>query len=124
MTVISTTSQEPLPTAVGLTYAAFLTNLPPEVVLGAFAGSVIFLLGVANKPKWQWLLYFMIAFIAGLLGAQALSNISSGILGIVGIHAELPVGFGAMISAACTINVISWFRDNPTFFLRKKGEPV
>lgn len=119
MNVISNTSQELLPTAVGMTYVAFLTSIPPEVVLGAFAGSVVFLLGVADKPKWQWLLYFTIAFIAGLLGAKAIADITGGLLAIVSIHASLPIGLGALLSAACTINLVSWLRDNPTFFFRK-----
>lgn len=116
-------TQEALPTAVGVAYLSFMTSLPPEVVLGAFTGSVIFLLGIQNKPKWQWLLYFSLAFIAGLLGANIIAQIAEGLLNILRIKVEFPLGLGAMVSAACTVNVISWFRDNPAFFFtRKKGE--
>jgi hypothetical protein len=123
MTVISTTSQEALPYAAGATYVTFLTQMPPDIVLGAFAGSVIFLLGVNNKPKWQWLIYFLIAFLAGLLGAKPVAGIGEGMLGLVGIQVQLSHGLGAMFAAACTINVISWFRDNPSVLLQrlKKG---
>ena len=113
---------EAVPYAAGATYVAFLSQMPPDVVLGAFAGSVIFLLGVNNKPKWQWVLYFLIAFLAGLLGAKPVAGIGEGMLGLVGIKVQLSLGLGAMFAAACTINVISWFRDNPSvFILWKKG---
>lgn len=116
-------NQEAIPVVVGTTYLAFLTALAPEVVLGAFAGSVIFLLGATNKPKWQWLLYFIVAFLAGLLGANTVANIASQALGIVRITAEVPEGFGALLAAACTINTLGWFRDNPAFFwTRKSGD--
>jgi hypothetical protein len=118
---MTTQAQEMLPAAAGVTYLTFLSSMPPDMVLGAFAGSVIFLLGVNNKPKWQWLVYFLIAFLAGLLGAQPVADIGEAMLGIVGIHVELSRGLGAMFSAACTINVISWFRDNATVLLKKKG---
>ena len=117
-------SQEALPYAVGVaSYTAFFTQIPPDTVLGAFAGSVIFLLSVNNKPKWQWLIYFFIAFLAGLMGAVPVVAISEGILALVHIKAQLSNGLAAMFSAACTINVISWFRDNPSVFLQrlKKG---
>lgn len=119
---VSSASQEALPTAVGVTYLMFLTSLPPDAVLGSFAGSVIFLLGTTNKPKWQWLLYFIVAFLAGLLGGKVMADVASGLLSLAHIPVEVPGGLGAMVSAACTINVISWFRDNPAFFwTRKQG---
>jgi len=115
------TAQEMLPTAAGVTYLTFLSSMPPDMVLGAFAGSVIFLLGVNNKPKWQWLLYFLVAFLAGLFGAESVADIGESMLGFIRIDVQLSRGLGAMFSAACTINVISWFRDNATVLLRKKG---
>ena len=123
MTSATHVPQEAIPYAAGATYAAFLTQMPPDVVLGAFAGSVIFLLGVNNKPKWQWLIYFLIAFLAGLLGAKPITNICEGALALAHIKVNLSYGLAAMFAAACTINVISWFRDNPSVFLQrlKKG---
>lgn len=123
MTTAASIPPDALPYAAGATYVAFLSNMPPDVVLGAFAGSVIFLLGVNNKPKWQWLIYFLIAFLAGLLGGKPVASIGEGMLALVGIKAQLSHGLGAMFAAACTINVISWFRDNPSVLLQrlKKG---
>ena len=122
MTTASTVAsmpQEALPYAAGATYVAFIAQMPPAVVLGAFAGAVVFLLGVNNKPKWQWLVYFLIAFLAGLLGAEPVTNIGEAMLALVGLKAKLSHGLGAMFAAACTINVISWFRDNPTVLLQR-----
>lgn len=122
MTVPSV-SQEALPHAVGVTFIGFLSAMPPEVVLGSFTGAVIFLLGVSNKPKWQWVALFTVAFMTGLLGGGTVSGIVGGALALVGIKVAVPLGMGAMASAACTVNFISWIRDNPTFFFKKsKGE--
>lgn len=102
---------------------AFLSSHPPEVVLGAFTGSIIFLLGITNKPKWQWLLLFTVALMAGLLGASTISSIGSAILQFVGLKKIVfPDGMGAMVSAATVVNVLIWLRDNPTFFLKKGKE--
>lgn len=102
---------------------AFLSSQPPDVVLGAFTGSIIFLLGITNKPKWQWLCLFSVALMAGLLGAETVASIGSAILSFVGLHKVVfPNGMGAMVSAATVVNVLIWLRDNPTFFLRKGKE--
>lgn len=120
---VSQLNQEALPVAFGVTYMAFLTSLAPEVVLGAFTGSVIFLLGVRSKSKWQWVLYFVVAFFTGLLGAHTIANVTSAALGLLRITAEVPEGFGALLAAACMINTLGWFRDNPAFFwTRKSGD--
>lgn len=116
-------NQEAVPVALGITYLTFVAALAPEVVLGAFAGSVIFLLGATNKPKWQWVLYFIVAFLAGLLGAKTVAGIAQEALAIVRLTVEVPQGFGALLAAACTINTLGWFRDHPAFFwTRNSGD--
>lgn len=120
---ITPVANESLPTAVGVSYLAFLSSFPPEHVLGAFTGSVIFLLGVTNKPKWTWLMYFIVAFVAGLLGAQLTAEMVNGALHLLHIETSIHEGFGALFAAACTINVIGWLRDHPGFFwTRKQGD--
>lgn len=115
-------NQEAIPVAVGVTYMAYLTAIPPEAVLGAFTGSVIFLLGAKGKSRWLWLLYFVVAFFSGLLGGHTVAGIATQGLGIIRINADVPEGFGALLAAACTINTLGWFRDNPAFFwTRKQG---
>lgn len=110
-----------LPVVVGgASYLAFLVEFPPGVVIGAFAGSVIFLLGSTAKPKWQWLLYFLVAFLAGLLGSSLVADVLKSLLGIVHVTTIVRPGFGAMLAAACTINIIGWLRDNPGFFWTRK----
>lgn len=109
--------------AVGATYLGFLAQLPPEVVLGSFTGAIIYLLGATHKPKWMWMLLFTVAFMAGLLGGPTISSVVSAGLKLVGIQLVLvPPGMGAMISAACVVNVLIWVRDNPSYFFRKKQE--
>lgn len=121
--IVSQATQEALPTAAGIGYLAFIASLPPEVVMGAFAGSVIFLLGSKNKTTIQWLLLFVLAFLTGILGSTLVAEICGGFLGLIKIPVSVPNGIGAIIAAACTINIVSWFRDNPAFFFsRKKNE--
>jgi hypothetical protein len=114
-------TQEALPQAFGLTYMAFLASMPPEVVLGAFTGSIVFLLGVSNKPKWQWMLYFALAFMSGLLGAGMMSSVIAGILGLIHIKVAVPPGMGALISASCVVNILVWVRDNAGRILRERA---
>lgn len=113
---------EPLPTAIGATYLTFLTGMAPEVVLGSFTGAIIYLLGAKKKHQLEWLLLFSVAFMAGVVGASTISSIVSGSLQMIGIaNVQSSLGMGALVSASCTINFVSWIRDNPTFFFRKKG---
>lgn len=106
----------------GTTYMSFISNLPPDIVMGAFTGAVVFLLGAKDKPKWMWLIFFLVAFMVGVLGADSVAGILSGSLAIIAIPVTVPNGFGALLSAACAINFISWIRDNPVFFLKQKGD--
>ena len=116
-------NQDALPVAAWLTYLAFLVNTPPEIVLGAFTGSVIFLLGSSNKSKWLWLLYFVTAFLSGLLGAQAIADLLSELFSDMHINVKISAGFGGVVAAACTINTLGWLRDNPAlFWSRKQGD--
>lgn len=115
-----TIAQEAMPYAFGATYVAFLANMPPDLVLGSFTGAVIFLLGVKDKPVWQWMLLFSVALLAGLLCGPSVADIASGAIKLVGIKVTLPQGMGGMISASCTVSALSWLRDNPTYFFKKK----
>lgn len=106
--------------AVGATYLGFLSQLPPDVVLGSFTGAVIFLLGVSNKPKWQWLLLFTVAFMTGILGGSGVCSMVTSIFAVIHVKdVVLPPGMGAMLAAATVVNFIMWIRDNPTFFFRR-----
>jgi hypothetical protein len=117
---ISAVARESLPAATTMTWATFLAAQPPEVVLGAFTGAIIFLLSQTNKTKRMWLLLFSLALVAGLIGGPLIASCGSAVLAFFGLKSVVfPPGLGAMISAACTVTIVSWLRDNPTFFLRK-----
>ena len=117
-------TQEALPIAVGTTYLGFLSQLPPDVVLGSFTGAVIFLLGVSNKPKWQWVLLFTIAFMTGILGGSGVTSIAASIFAVFGVTGVImPPGMGSMVAAATVVNFIVWIRDNPVFFFRRGKDP-
>ena len=116
--------QEALPIAVGTTYLGFLSQLPPDVVLGSFTGAVIFLLGVSNRPKWRWVLLFTIAFMTGILGGGVVSGMIASIFALIRVkNVVVPPGLGAMVAAATMVNFIMWIRDNPTFFFHRGKSP-
>lgn len=117
--LVSHATQEALPPAAGIGYLAFIASLPPEVVMGAFAGSVIFLLGSKNKTTMQWLVLFLLAFLTGIIGSTLVAEICGGLLGLIRITVSVPHGIGAIVAAACTINIVSLFRDNPAFFFSR-----
>jgi hypothetical protein len=117
---ISTVARESLPAASGMTWLAFLSHMPPEAVLGAFSGSIVFLLGVSNKKPWEWMLLFSSALIAGLLGASTFAGIVNGAFGLVGIKLAMPIGMGAMASASISVNLLIWVRDNAGRIAAKK----
>lgn len=117
---ISEVARESLPAATGLTWMGLLANLPPEAVLGAFSGAIVFLLGVSNKKPWEWMLLFSASLIAGLLGASTIAGIVSGAFGLVGIKLTTSLGLGAMASATCTVNVLIWMRDNASRIAAKR----
>ena len=113
-------AQEAMPYAFGATYVAFLAQMPPDLVLGAFTGAVIFLLGVKDKPKWQWMALFTVALLAGLLGGSTVADFATGAIALIKIQVAVPHSMGAMISASCTVSALSWLRDNPSFLFKKK----
>lgn len=114
-------AQEALPAAAGITTVGLLTALPPDVVLGAFMGAVVFLLGTQQRPKWQWMVLFNISFVVGIMAGPMLSEIAAGGLKLIGIKGiNVPKGLGAFVTSTCIVNAASWLRDNPTFFFKRK----
>lgn len=108
---------------VGAAWVSLLAQVPPDLVFGAFGGATIYLLGIKQKPKWQWALLFTISFMCGMMGGPMVSSIVSGALAIIKITAKVPQGLGAMTAAAVTVNALTYLRDNPSFFFRKR-EPA
>lgn len=117
---ISAVARESLPAATGVTWLAFLAHMPPEAVLGAFSGAIVFLLGVTNKKPWEWMLLFSASLIAGLLGASTIAGIVSGAFGLVGIKITTSLGLGAMASATISVNLLIWLRDNASRIAAKR----
>lgn len=117
------TVQEPVTTLVfGATWAALLAHVPPDLVFGAFGGATIYLLGVKDKPKWQWAVLFSLSFMAGIMGGPMVCQLVEGMLGLAKLKVSVPKGLGAMAAAATTVNVLSWLRDNPKSLVFWKKE--
>lgn len=94
-------------TATPVTLMAFFHNIPPDVLIGAFAGAVMFLLSSAPMPRVKLFGYFCISIIAGILAADGTAKILTAVLGLLSIaNVEVSASVGALVAAASAINVI------------------
>lgn len=95
-------------TATPVTLMAFFHNIPPDVLIGAFAGAVMFLLSSAPMPRYKLFGYFCISIIAGIIGADGAAKILTSVLsGVFQINnVEVSTSVGALVAAASAINVI------------------
>ena len=59
----------------GSAWLAFFSGVPPEVVLGAFSGSVIFVTAAQEYPIKRRLLLALVSFIAGILVSRPAAGI-------------------------------------------------
>ena len=106
----------------GVTLVGLLSGLDAGVVIGAFAGAVVFVLSASEFPIWKRLAFFIVAFVLGVLTA----NFSTSVLSTVApesVTVEKPIG--ALVSSATIvwilIAVISRAK-NPTFNFRGGGK--
>ncbi|WP_371928274.1 putative holin [Pectobacterium sp. 21LCBS03] len=63
----------------GTAVAAFLAGLPAEVVLGAFAGAVIFVTSATEYPIRRRCFFSLISFLAGLIAYKPAATVLMGV---------------------------------------------
>lgn len=93
-------------TATPVTLMAFFHNIPPDVLIGAFAGAVMFLLSSAPMSRIKLFGYFLISIVAGILSAEAVAKILTATLSLVMLQVDVSNSVGALFGAASAINII------------------
>ncbi|EHY2961524.1 hypothetical protein K4B62_004683, partial [Escherichia coli] len=78
------------------------SGMDAGVVIGAFAGAVIFVLSAHDIRLLKRWAYFTVAFAIGILGADFMSSLLSGIIG----DREVDRSVGAMFSSAGLVGVL------------------
>lgn len=116
---------EPVSTsyATGTVFAVFLLSLFPgiqaAVVLGAFAGSVVFVMTSTDLTRLKKAVFFAISFIAGILGAPIAAAI---IAGLLPDRIDVNEGVGALVGASVAVRLLLWLighAENPSDLIDK-----
>lgn len=92
--------------------AAGLSVIPgidAAMVLGAFAGSVVFVLADEDISTAKKVGYLIVAFIAGLLLAGVVSSLLSAVLAkLVSVELAINQGVGALLASTLTVKNLRW----------------
>lgn len=93
-------------TAAGL---SVIPGLDAAMVLGAFAGSVVFVLADEDISTAKKIGYLIVAFIAGLLLAGFVSSLLSAVLAkFVSVDLSINHGVGALLASTLTVKNLRW----------------
>lgn len=116
-------STESLATAAAqVTIISLFANTPADVLVGAFAGAVVYLLSDAPINKVRLVIMFIVSFLIGIISANVIADIGSALLGLFGMTVSVGGGIGAFVSSAMTVNTIIWFNKRPERLFKKKSE--
>jgi len=86
-----------------------IPGLDAAMVLGAFAGSVVFVLADEDISTPKKLGYLIVAFIAGLLLAGFVSSLITAVLAkFVYIDLAINQGVGALLASTLTVKNLRW----------------
>lgn len=105
---------EPASTLQGTLIAAaaglsVVPGLDAAMVLGAFAGSVVFVLADEDISTAKKIGYLIVAFIAGLLLAGFVSSLLSAVLAkFVSVDLAINQGVGALLASTLTVKNLRW----------------
>ncbi|HEM6852443.1 TPA: hypothetical protein U2I41_001414 [Providencia stuartii] len=86
----------------GVSIVGLYSGMDAGVVIGAFAGAVIFVLSAHDIRLLKRWAYFTVAFAIGILSADFMSSLLSGIIG----DREVDRSVGAMFSSAGLVGVL------------------
>ncbi|MCL6262186.1 putative holin [Craterilacuibacter sp. RT1T] len=83
------------------------------VVLGAFAGAVVFVLSSSDLGLVAKAASFVVSFIAGCIGSGFMSGL---VAALTPQAVQVPEGVGALLAAALAVKLLLWLirkADNP-----------
>lgn len=94
---------------VAATGLAIVPGLDTAMVLGAFAGSVVFVLADDDISTPKKIGYLIVAFIAGLLLAGFVSSLLSAVLAkVISVDLSINHGVGALLASTLTVKNLRW----------------
>ncbi|RTY53654.1 hypothetical protein EKL29_21285 [Pantoea sp. YU22] len=110
----------------GVTFVGLLSGLDAGVLIGAFAGSVVFVLTADDLERWKRVLLFMVSVVAGVIGADMLAKLVSVLVSIwLPTTVEVNPAVGALIASAVSVRVLMKLtakpQDGGSFLDRFKG---
>lgn len=98
----------------GVTFLGLLSGIDAGVVIGAFAGSVVFVLSAPDFTLAKRLMLFAVSFFSGLLSSAFIASVINSITPD-GVIADKPLG--ALIASAIAVRLLMFMSkkaDDPT----------
>ncbi len=95
-------------TSVGATtLLSYWAGIPPGVIIGSFAGAVVYVLTNSDIPLFKRLSFFLISFVVGIIGSEYASKIIGGITSTL-MRSDISVdqSIGALVASAVAIKLI------------------
>lgn len=89
----------------GLAMLSLFTGLEPAVVLGAFAGAMVFILTTAELGNWRKAGLFLVAIITGILAPEMAANV---LASVMPQNVVVPKAIGALLASALTVHLLQW----------------
>ncbi|HCU14677.1 holin [Hafnia phage yong2] len=106
----------------GVTFVGLLSGVDAGVVIGAFAGAVVFVLSATEFPIWKRLVFFGISFVLGVLTAGfAASMIST----VTPDSVVVEKSIGALVASATVVRILMVIisrSSNPTLNFKGGGK--
>lgn len=89
------------------TLLSYWAGIPSGVIIGSFAGAVIYVLTNSDVPLFKRLSFFFISFVVGIIGAGYTAKVIEGFTRLW-TQSEINVdhSVGALIAAALAIKVL------------------
>ncbi|MCR3893100.1 phage holin family protein [Aeromonas caviae] len=103
-----------------LALLSLFPGVDPGVLLGAFAGALVFIATTAELGNLRKAGLFVAAFVAGALAAPLVAAMLASVLPL---SVEVPRAVGAMLASALAVHLLQWIlRKTPEDLLKlRKG---
>ncbi|ELD0497430.1 MULTISPECIES: putative holin [unclassified Escherichia] len=95
----------------GVTVVGLFDWIEPGVLIGAFAGSIIFVMSAREYPVWGKLLLFIASLMAGIVAAPFSSSVIT-LLTPESISASRSVG--ALVASAVSVRLLMLLGNEPS----------
>ncbi|USM11616.1 LysA [Burkholderia phage Carl1] len=91
--------------ALGVATLSLFPGVDANVVMGAFAGSLLFVMTSADPSIPKRVAFFVISFVAGCLTAELFA---AGLDAVLPARIDVHAGIGALIASALVVKLLLW----------------